>query len=261
MSSQQDLKRLSGFRRFCKHANLMDLINTQRAVLYDHYDGPLEAFKELLRENNELRSSVIDLMLDDRSEHHPILFDFEDIEAASYIERVFDLANVGSSEEFQDLIELLWTYLVSDDHEESENAKERIEEFMNPGMKYAFVLSADSRGLDAEGINVLQDYILDQYNDNSTLVVIEDEVISDPSYLAEKIVGENRIDDIITGVMDCYVFVLHGDDNQFMECITGQSYLNSLVKTLLINDEKLSWVIAMYYVMGAGIEPVLMNDV
>ena len=260
MSDKQNINNESGYGSFCTHASLVSVVNEQRDVLYYNFDGHPEVFNTLLKENNTLRKNIIGLMLDDAFDHHPIVLREEEEEELAYIERVLDLAEVQSNEQFGELTKLLWIHWTSDDEKESENAKERIEkEYLNPGMKYAFVLTDDSRGLDAEGLTLLERYVSDKYNEFSELVFIEDDIIMDPSYLAGKIAGEHQFMGNIHGASDCYVFILHNDKHS-MECITGEEYLFSLAKTLLSNRNEHSWRIVMHYVMGVGIEPVSIDD-
>ncbi len=263
MGDKQSNNFPAGYIGFLKHASLVSLINEQRGVLNDYFAGFPEVFQFLLGENQELRHSTIDLMLDDINEQHPFLIRAEDKEkAACYIERVLDLADVESDGEFAYLVYLIWKYMTSDDPEKSGAAEEQIEvEYMCTAKKYAFVLSTDSRGLDVNGIKTLQDYILDQYNDSSTLVVIQDETITDPSYLAGKLDSiDFEYDTIVHHVLDCYIFVLH-DDNRFMECITGSGCLGSLAEFLNNNSDypSTSWIVAMEYAMDTGMEPIPLN--
>ncbi len=256
MIDKQTLHNMSGFRDFCTHTELLGIVNEQREILNGHFEGDPEVYKVLLAENNCLRDALINFMLDDSLMHHPITIMAEAKDELYYLERVWDLAEVHSDEEFAELTELLWTHWTSDDEEESNQAKEKIEkQFLNPNRKYAFVLSEDSRGLDDKGLFLLEQYINDEYDADVEPIFIEDDIIQDPSYLAEKMAGEFRIGNQILGAEDCYVFVLHNNKHD-MECITGPEQLYSFVKTLLLNQDKQSWEVAVMFAMSAGISPI-----
>ena len=260
MSDKQNPENMSGFRTFSMHSGLVTLVNSQRDMLNGYFTGSPEDYNILLEQNNILRNALIDLMLDDALEHHPVVLRAEAEDEADHLERVWDLADVHSKEEFDELTRLLWTHWTSDDVKSAARAKERIDKkFMNQGTKYAFVLSADSRGLDAGGLALLERYLREKYDETLRPVFVEDEMIDEPSHLAGMIAGENKIMGEVFGASDCYVFVLHNNKRD-MECITGKDYLYSFAKTLLNNPGSSSWEIAVHYVIAAGIPPVSLDE-